>query len=45
MCSVKDISALDAEHPDEAVSDFGGLTAFSTKVSDIVSEAMWRADL
>ena len=42
---VKDISALDAEHPDEAVSDFGGLTAFSTKVSDIVSEAMWRADL
>ena len=42
---VKDISALDAEHPDEAVSDFGGLTAFSTKVSDVVSEAMWRADL
>ena len=42
---VKDISALDAEDPDEAISDFGGLTAFSTKVSDVVSEAMWRADL
>ena len=42
---VKDISALDAEDPDEAVSDFGGLTAFSTRASDVVSEAMWRADL
>lgn len=42
---VKDISTLDAEDPDEAVSDFGGLTAFSTKVSEVVSEAMWRADL
>ena len=42
---VKDISALDAEDPDEAISDFGGLTAFSTKASDVVSEAMWRADL
>ena len=42
---VKDISTLDAEDPDEAVSDFGGLTAFSTKVSDVVTEAMWRADL
>ncbi len=42
---VKDISTLDAENPDEAISDFGGLTAFSTKVSDVVTEAMWRADL
>ena len=42
---VKDISALDAEDPDEAISDFGGLTAFSTKASDVVSEAMWRVDL
>ena len=42
---VKDISALDAEDPDEAVSDFGGLTAFSTRASNVVSEAMWRADL
>ncbi len=42
---VKDISTLDAEDPDEAVSDFGGLTAFSSKVSEVVSEAMWRADL
>ena len=45
IVSVKDISTLDAEDPDEAVSDFGGLTAFSTKVSDVVTEAMWRADL
>lgn len=42
---VKDISALDAEDPDEAISDFGGLTTFSTKVSEVVTEAMWRADL
>ena len=45
IVNVKDISTLDAEDPDEAVSDFGGLTAFSTKVSDVVTEAMWRADL
>ena len=45
IVSVKDISTLDAEDPDEAVSDFGGLTAFSTKVSDVVTEATWRADL
>ena len=42
---VKDISTLDAEDPDEAISDFGGLTAFSTKVSEVVSEAMGRAGL
>ena len=42
---VKDISTLDAEDPDEAVSDFGGLTAFSTKTSEVVSEAMGRAGL
>lgn len=42
---VKDISTLDAEDPDEAVSDFGGLTAFSTKVSEVVSEAMGRTSL
>ena len=45
IVNVKDISTLDAEDPDEAVSDFGGLTAFSTKTSEVVSEAMWRADL
>ena len=42
---VKDISTLDAEDSDEAVSDWGGLTLFSTKVSDVLSEAMWRTDL
>ncbi len=45
IVNVKDISTLDAENPDEAVSDWGGLTAFSTRVSEVVSEAMWRADL
>ena len=43
--NVKDISTLDAEDPDEAVSDFGGLTAFSTKAAEVVSSAMWRSDL
>ena len=42
---VKNISTLDAEDSDEAVSDWGGLTLFSTKVADVLSEAMWRADL
>lgn len=42
---VKDISTLDAEDPDEAISDWGGLTIFSTKVADIISEAMWRSNL
>lgn len=45
VVSVKDISSLDAEDPDEAVSDFGGLTTFSTKVSEVVSKAMWKKDL
>lgn len=42
---VKNISTLDAEDPDEAVSDWGGLTLFSTKVADVISEAMWRTNL
>ena len=42
---VKDISSLDAEDPDEAVSDWGGLTLFSTKLADVISEAMWSANL
>ena len=45
IVSVKDISTLDAEDPDEAVSDWGGLTLFSTKTADVVSEAMWESDL
>ncbi len=45
VVNVKDISTLDAEDPDEAVSDFGGLTAFSTKAAEVVSSAMWRSDL
>ena len=43
--NVKDISTLDAEDPDEAVSDWGGLTLFSTKSADVVTEAVWERDL
>ena len=45
VVSVKDISTLDPEDPDEAVSDWGGLTLFSTKSADIVTEAVWESDL
>ena len=45
VVSVKDISTLDAEDPDEAVSDWGGLTLFSTKSADVVTEAVWESDL
>ena len=45
VVNVKDISTLNPENPDEDVSDWGGLTGFSTKVSDIISNTMWRADL
>ena len=41
---VKDISTLDPEDPDDTVADFGGLTAFSTKVSEVLSEAMRRGE-
>lgn len=43
--AVKDISTLDAEDPDKAISDWGGLTLFSTNVADVISEAMWGANL
>ena len=45
IVKVKDISALDAEDPDEAISDFGGLTTFSTRAADVVCKAMWKSDL
>ncbi|MCG9134443.1 AAA family ATPase [Candidatus Poribacteria bacterium] len=45
VVSVKDISTLDAEDPDEAVSDWGGLTLFSTKSADIVTASVWESDL
>ncbi len=45
VVSVKDISTLDAEDPDEAVSDWGGLTLFSTKSADVVTRAVWESDL
>ena len=43
--SVKDISTLDPEDPDDTVADFGGLTAFSTKVSEVLSGAIWREEI
>ena len=45
VVKVKDISTLDPEDPDEAISDWGGLTLFSTKTADIVTEAVWESDL
>ena len=45
IVNVKDISTLDAEHPDEAVSDWGGLTLFSTKSADIVTRAVSESEL
>ena len=45
IVNVKDISTLDAEDPDKSVSDWGGLTLFSTKSADVVTEAVWESDL
>ena len=45
VVNVKDISTLDAEDPDEAVSDWGGLTLFSTKSADIVTRAVSESEL
>ena len=45
IVEVKDISKLDPEDPDKSVSDWGGLTLFSTKAADIVTEAVWRVML
>jgi len=45
VVNVKDISTLDAEDPDEAVSDWGGLTLFSTKSADVVTGAVSESDL
>ena len=44
IVNVKDISTLDAEDPDEAVSDWGGLTLFSTKSADIVTRAVSESE-
>ncbi len=37
--TVKDISTLDPGDLDEAVSDWGGLTSFSTRTSNVIAEA------
>ena len=39
---VKDISKLDPEDTDEAISEWGGLNLFGTKAADIVTEAVWE---
>lgn len=44
VVGVKDISTLDPEDMDEAVSDWGGLTAFSTRVSEIASQVVWKEE-
>lgn len=41
--NVKDISELDPGSPDPAISDWGGLTAFSTTVAEIVSQVIREA--
>ena len=45
VVNVKDISTLDPENPDEDVSDWGGLTLFSTKVSEMLTAAIWEDNL
>lgn len=45
VVDVQDISTLDPASLDEAVSDWGGLTAFSTKVSEVVSDAVREQEL
>lgn len=42
VVDVKDISTLDAEDPNEAISEWGGLNLFGTKAADIVTEAVWE---
>ena len=38
--SVKDISSLDAGSEDIAISEWGGLSSFASKASDIVSKSV-----
>ncbi len=38
--NTRDISSLDPGHLDDAVADWGGLTQFSTRVSQIISEVV-----
>jgi energy-coupling factor transporter ATP-binding protein EcfA2 len=45
VVNVQDISTLNPASLNEAVSDWGGLTTFSTKVSEIVSEAVQEQGL
>ena len=45
VVNVKDISTLDPEDPDEDVHDWGGLTLFSTRVSEMLTAAIWEDNL
>ncbi len=37
---VRDISSLEPGDPDDAIADWGGLTSFSSRASDVVSQAV-----
>ena len=43
--TVKDISTLDPDNPDEAVSDWGGLTLYSSRVFETIAQAIKEGDL
>ena len=43
--TVKDISTLDPDDADEAVSDWGGLTLYSSRVFETIAQAIKEGDL
>ena len=43
--TVKDISTLDPDNADEAVSDWGGLTLYSSRVFETIAQAIKEGDL
>ena len=43
--TVKDISTLDPDNPDEAVSDWGGLTLYSSRVFETIAQAIKEGEL
>jgi AAA domain, putative AbiEii toxin, Type IV TA system len=42
--NVKDISSLDASNEDLSIADWGGLSSFSSKTSDVLSKIMANED-
>ena len=43
--TVKDISTFDPDNPDEAVSDWGGLTLYSSRVFETIAQAIKEGEL